>query len=115
MYLSTFKEEGINNEPDLVIKSIFRLLFISPNVLTNPAIEGSYNREHLQRIRYNENVSKYVFIPSYHPPGYTLISKKLPIPEFRQALDVDFLFIESELFVEYLKITDTFTSVIGLN
>lgn len=115
MYLSTFEREGIKNEENLVQRCVFRLLFISPNETTNINIERSHNKGFLQSIRYNENVSKYVFVPSYHPIGYTLVSKNLPMPQFRQGFDVDFLYVESEIFVEYLKITDTFTSVFTLN
>ena len=107
MYLSTFEKEGIKNEERLVQRCVFRLLFISPNETTNINIERSHNKGFLQSIRYNENVSKYVFLPSYHPIGY--------MPQFRQGFDVDFLYVESEIFVEYLKITDTFTSVFTLN
>ncbi len=115
MYLSTFEREGIKNEERLVQACIFRLLFISPNETTNINIERSPNKGFLQSIRYNENVSKYVFVPSYHRIGYTLVTKQLLLPQFRQGEDIDFLYVESEIFVEYLKLTDTFTSLFTLN
>jgi len=115
MYLSTFKEEAIVQESELIIKSLFILTFISPNKLTNYYIEHSPYKNELEQIRYNKIVSKYSFLSLVNPQGWNLISKNLPEPNKRNGIQEDFLMVETNTLHNYLRIVDIISSTIALN
>ncbi len=115
MYLSTFKTENINDEQNLIIKSLFILVFISPTELTNNKIKYHQYKEELESIRYNTIVAKYSFLSLVNPPGWNYIAKSLPEPENRRSLQKDFLLVEMNILHEYVKIVNVMSNTIGLN
>lgn len=115
MYLSTFKEEEIINQSDLILKSLFILAFLTPNEDTNTRIRFSEDRKFLESVRYSPALSKYTFISMVNPPGYNLVAKNLPDPRHRQAIEEDFFFIEEHTLHEYLKLINVISATFGLN
>lgn len=115
MYLSTFNDEKIVDTPNLVVKSLFILAFITPTALTNVKIQESPYRDELEQVRYNSIVSKYAFLSLINPLGWDLITKNLPKPDKRQGLEEDFLMIESNTLHHYFQIVNVISNTIALN
>ena len=115
MYLSTFKAENIKEEENLVIKSLFIIVFITPTELTNEKIKHHIFKEELELIRYNPIVSKYSFLSLVNPSGWNFISKSLPEPLNRQGIEKDFLMIETNVLHNYLRIVNVLSTTIALN
>lgn len=115
MYLSTFVDEKLIDTPNLVIKCLFIVVFITPTELTNHKIQESPYRDELEQIRYNPIVSKYAFLSLINPAGWNFITKNLPKPENRKGLEEDFLMVESNTLNYYFQIVNVFSNTIALN
>lgn len=115
MYLSTFTEEELIDTPNLVVKSLYILAFITPREDTNIRIRYHSDKVILEKIRYNPIFSKYTFLSMVNPTGYNLVAKQLPKPQHRNSIEEDFLFVESESLHEYLQMVDVLSATIALN
>jgi hypothetical protein len=115
MLITSFDEEGILDQSNLVLKSLTVLAFICPNEDTNTKIRYHRYREELEKLRYNEVLSKYIFLSLVNPQGYTLVTKNLPRISDRQGIEIDFLFVEEASLYEYLQIVNVFSNTCSLN
>jgi len=115
MLITTFKEEGVLDEMNLILKSLNILSFMCPKEDTNIRIKYHKNRAELERMRYNPFLSKYVFVSLINPIGYTLITKNLPRPSDRQSVEIDYTLVEENSFYDYLQIINVLASTYSMN
>lgn len=115
MLITSFTEEGVLDETNLVLKALNILTFICPKEDTNIRIRYHENRHQLERLRYNEFLSKYVFVSMVNPIGYTMVSKNLPRPTDRQSIDVDYTLVEEDSFYDYLQIVNVLAGTYSMN
>lgn len=115
MYLSTFKDEAIVDPINLVIKSLFILVFITHKTDTDARINTHPNRELLKSFKNNAYINGYTYMSLVNPSGFTLVSKFLPKPLNRRPIEEDFLFVETESLYDYLQTVDSISATIALN
>lgn len=115
MLITSFNEEGLLDETNLVLKSLAILTFICPRLDTNTRIRYHENRAELERMRYNPFLSKYVFVSLINPIGYTLVTKNLPRPADRQSIEIDYTLVEENSFYDYLQIVDVIAGTYSMN
>jgi hypothetical protein len=115
MLITSFNEEGVLDETNLVLKSLSILTFICPREDTNTRIRYHENRHSLERMRYNEFLSKYVFVSMVNPIGYTLVAKNLPRPSDRQSIEIDYTLVEEDSFYDYLQMVNVIAGTYSMN
>lgn len=115
MLITTFREEGVLDELNLILKSLAILTFICPREDTNTKIRYHENRTELERMRYNPFLSKYVFISLINPIGYTLVTKNLVRPSDRQSIEIDYTLVEENSLHDYLQIVEVIASTYSMN
>ena len=113
--ISTFSEEGIGEEKELIVKCLYVLAFINHNNHTfhrlqyHPAL-FKYVTQGKSSILY-----KYLFMSLVNPPGYNLIAKQLPRPFDRRSLQEDFMVIEESVLYDYIEAHNVISSTYSLN
>lgn len=115
MLITTFNEEGVINPNNLIIKSLSILAFLCPFTDTTTRIRYHENRIALEKMRYNEVLSKFVFISLINPVGYTMVTKNHCRPSDRQGIQIDFLFIEEQSLYDYLQVVAVFSNTYSMN
>lgn len=115
MLITSFKEEGILDETNLILKALALLTFICPREDTNTRIRYHKDRRILEGLRYNPFLSKYVFISLINPIGYTLLSKNLCRPTDRKSIEEDYTIIEESSLYEYLQIVNICSDTYSMN
>lgn len=115
MLITTFADEGVLDEANLILKALNILTFICPREDTNTRIRYHENRHSLERMRYNEFLSKYVFVSFINPIGYTMVSKNLPRPSDRRSIDIDYTFVEENSLYDYLCIVNVISGTYSMN
>lgn len=115
MLITTFNEEGVINPTDLILKSLSILAFLCPSEDTNTKIQYHENRYELERLRYNETLSKFVFICLVNPPGYTMVTKNHCRPQDRKSINEDFLLVEEHSLYEYLQVVKVISNTYSMN
>jgi hypothetical protein len=114
MYISTFKEENINDS-SLPIKSLFILAFLQPHQNTDYLIGTSIYRKRLLAYRNSDFLNNYVFISLNIIETYNLITKNLVEPINRKALNNDFNVVDSDDLYEYFRSIHVISNIVSLN
>lgn len=115
MLITTFNEEGVINPNNLIIKSLSILAFLCPFEDTNTRIRYHENRTVLEKMRYNEILSKFVFISLINPVGYTMVTKNHCRPMDRKTIEEDFLFVEEQSLYDYLQVVAVISNTYSMN
>jgi len=115
MNLTTFKSEKIINQQDLIIKSLFILVFTSEAINTNKILKLSRESDRLLYLHSMLKPSNHLFVSVINPVEYTFISKQLVQPKNREGIDEDFDKVDTNLLLEYLQSLNAMSFTIALN
>lgn len=115
MKVTTFKEEGIYNDPALIIKSLFILTFKAEHPSTQYLLGSHPYAEQLTYL-YNKLLdTNYLYLSAVNPVEYTFIAKQLVQPKNRLGVDEDFDKVNTELLLLYLQAHILMPTSISLN
>lgn len=115
MKVTTFQQEGIYNDPALIIKSLFILTF----KVEHPSIQYLLSSHpYAEQLTYLYNKlydTNYLYFSVVNPVEYTFVAKQLVKPHNRLGLDKDFDKVDTDLLLLYLQAHILMPTSISLN
>lgn len=115
MYISNFVEEEILESNNLVLSSLFILVFVFPSSTTYLDVQGHRQKEVLSGMLKNENLKDYFFLSLVNPIGFNFVTKNLPQPHLRSGINNDFLLVDTNELYDFMQVINVMSSTFALN
>lgn len=115
MTVTTFQQENLVNPTDLIMKSLFVLVFKSDNITTYLRLKIHYDADRLLYLHGALKDSNHLFISLINPVEYTFVAKRLVQPVNREGVDKDFDKVDTNVLLHYLTSLNIVSTTLALN